>query len=510
MAREEVVRRLFREHGGVLSSAALVDVLNAYEKEVHVPLMPAPLLARLEAFVSANADLEIDCDAFLGLVRSLDAAGSERESVSGSEYDDTLLENSMDLLSASPDTTMQSEPPVTPAKHRGLQGDVYVSPQIMRSAFSEHDLLKNHSQDPGRSAVLRKLAKVNDALERLQMEHDHLAAEKNKLDVAHAHVQKELGAVRRDLCAALAADSLQKARIAELEHLAEVHEKETHAREAAVKRAASDLEDHTAMVRRLESDAQAHGAELAHLQRVCEEYAGEMAALHTTCDAQRDAIGGLEGTITVLEDANAAAERLRKEYDTFRTIHQDLESELALLREARADDAPVLALELGVLALGEGEGCVDAERTDPIEKGPHLLCARDTQVTEPDPKCEPDRMDAGQDSLSKEAASEEPRQHTPLSPALQGRDKHDNPPSAHATRHIFYCKPIISIHRRAVAQRAALVLFGVWLGLWVYYFLIRTASLRPFAALDKSWHDVNMLFDPQVRGEGAMYTLHVT
>ena len=452
---EGVVRRLFGRTA--LESAELPQVLRAYEDECGVPMMAPDLRHQVEAFASENAHLDIDCDAFIAMVRALhDNADSDV-----SDTDD-LLDNSLctDTDAASPDTTFESVSHGTP-KTKGLP----------RTAFSERDIASMRGEDERRSVLIRKLAQVNDVLERLQSEHDAVVATKDEQATAKQALERQCASLQRDLQRAHAHDQASTARAVELTTcLTEAQaECQTHKRRIERVQAELAVKQHVAVA--LEHQLEEQCQEMARMREKVDAAQADAAALQDTCAAQRMAIAKLEETIDTLEKSLAAVEQLQSEYAAFHAMHAELENEVAALR--REESTWSLAWELPTRRARSQSAppLTRWQRRDESEGGHMEATSEETQ----------------------EAPSSTTAQDLVLA-ATNERAGLDSTPKASPTATL----PPASRHALTALIRrwslpVGLVLLGVWLGIWLYFLVLRRAAMSL-----THWSEANRLPDPLV------------
>ena len=452
---EGVVRRLFGRTA--LESVKMPQVLRAYEEECGVPMMAPELLHQVEAFASENAHLDIDCDAFIAMVRALhDTADSDV-----SDTDD-LLDNSLctDADPASPDTTFESVSHEAP-KTKGLP----------RTAFSERDIASMRGEDERRSVLIRKLAQVNDVLERLQSEHDAVIATKDEQATAKQALERQCASLQRDLQKAHAHDQASTARAAELTTcLSEVQAQcQTHKRRIERVQAELAVKQHVAVA--LEHQLEEQGKEMTQLREQVNAAQADAATLQDTCLAQRTAIAKLEDTIDTLEKSLAAVEQLQSEYAAFHAMHAELENEVAALR--REESTWSLAWELPTRRARSQSAppLTRWQRRDESEKEPMEMTSGEMPrppvlATAQDVVLATTNERAGLDSTQKAGPT------ATLSPA---------------SRHVL----VASLLRRSLP--VGLVLLGVWLGIWLYFLVLRRTAMSL-----THWSEVNRLPDPLV------------
>lgn len=222
-----------------------------------------------------------------------------------------------------------------------------------------------------RAALIRKLAKVNESLEFLQAQYADLQADKAEQDAAHAALQRQAKALRRDLHEAHTHEHVLSTQIVELEsHVASLQQ-QRDTQLQAVRTMETQLSEQLARATDMEASEAQHLDELEALRATCDAYAVEVAHLRTRCDSQREAIANLETTVEALERAHADADRFEEEYHSSRVLHEQLQLELAAVRQAALVSVPVLASELcgaeelASAALTErGQGAVDTAHDD--------------------------------------------------------------------------------------------------------------------------------------------------
>lgn len=538
---EGLVRRLL---GPTAQASALPAVLRAYEKEAGAPMIPPALAPQIEQFSKENAALEIGCDTFLDLVKSLDTHESDSDV-------ENVLDNSLVQDLSSPDTTWEFEAPETPVKHSSPFA--LRTAGVTRSALSERDV-RAAGGDERRSALIRKLAHVNDALERLQAEHDEVVTQKEKQDHVVHTLERQCASLQRDLREAQAQEQVHNAKATELEQHAKDLREKHHAETKKARRAQADLERNVALASALEGEAKAHEDEVVRLQKQCVSYAADTNALHETCEAQRAAIAGLEEAVDTLEQAHVAAERLRVEYDTFQAMHAELENELASLKTGRCESPMVLAMELasigrraraqsapplpkgwerepGEVALGGSGAEAPSEPAD--DHAPEAGAAQanehaGTVLEHADKVSEQadivhEQVDKVHDQLHKasdqvQKASDQAKANDHALELAPSNEPHDAPtPNAHnSVLSLTSQAPLFSASTSVPfsAQHESLPAFGarskwpsplpahsfayglflvvgIWLGMWMYSLALRRAS-----PLHACWAEANLLHDP--------------
>ena len=349
---EGIVRALFHEHGGdKLSAIDLPRVLDAYTSTHGSPLVAGDIASQITSFARENSTLIIGIDEFLGMVRSL-----EQETDSSIDTSNTsLLFDGKGDSPSSPDTTLDSTPSESPAKHRSpFAPRTGACIPISSSSQRMSALLPVTRSDPdvasvsARSALIRKLARVNEQLERLQTEHQMLTTEKDHRSQECSALQREVHALRRDLRLTRDHEHTLEARVHELDESVVLLQSERDSQAKILRELDARMQQQLVSFAALETQDSEHVAQLRSMQSTCHAYLADIQNLRATCDAQREAMSSLESTVDALERVHADAERLQQQVDASRQVHEQLEQELSVLRNISAQTGPVLADDLAL------------------------------------------------------------------------------------------------------------------------------------------------------------------
>ena len=349
---EGIVRALFHEHGGdKLSAIDLPRVLDAYTSTHGSPLVTGDIASQITSFARENSTLIIGIDEFLGMVRSL-----EQETDSSIDTSNTsLLFDGKGDSPSSPDTTLDSTPSESPAKHRSpFAPRTGACIPISSSSQRMSALLPVTRSDPdvasvsARSALIRKLARVNEQLERLQTEHQMLTTEKDHRSQECSALQREVHALRRDLRLTRDHEHALEVRVHELDESVVLLQSERDSQAKILRELDARMQQQLVSFAALETQDSEHVAQLRSMQSTCHAYLADIQNLRATCDAQREAMSSLESTVDALERVHADAERLQQQVDASRQVHEQLEQELSALRNVSAQTGPVLAEDLAL------------------------------------------------------------------------------------------------------------------------------------------------------------------
>ncbi|WFC97993.1 hypothetical protein MYAM1_000714 [Malassezia yamatoensis] len=459
---ESVVRRLFK--GRALKAAKLPEVLQTYQDVSGAMIMSHELVDQVETFARENAEIEIDCDAFLSMLRSLHENDSDRSR----EDLDSMLDNSFHGGSITPDTTFEM--------------DIHSSPKtkgIPRSAFSERDIasIRAHDDrhDERRSVLIRKLAQVNDALERLQAEHDALIVLKDEQEKTQLSLQKQDKQLRRELHDASTREQSQTAEI----HLLRTQLTESEAKSQLSKRQAAlsktELEAKQEVILALENRAEEQEEEVVQWRKRCQHQINETNDLIETCTTQRSAINKLEQTIETIEQTHAATERLRSQYTAFHAMCSALNCETDKRLEAMRPTRPQSSTRdsLRYRPRSNSDSCLHISRKP----------ERSTEAYQP-------RLVAWTKPSSASPSNEIPANvtnkiGTPIS--MQNEHSFDLVSAsshAHDASAWYWLLPI------------GLVLLGIWAGIWAHWLALQFSTASPL-----HWIQANTPNDPVLLAE---------
>ncbi|WFD42077.1 hypothetical protein MPSI1_000715 [Malassezia psittaci] len=456
---ESVVRRLFK--GRALKAAKLPEVLQTYQDVSGAMIMSHELVDQVETFARENAEIEIDCDAFLSMLRAL----HENDSDHSREDWDSMLDNSFHAGSLTPDTTFEM--------------DIHSSPKtkgIPRSAFSERDIASirgnDDRQDERRSVLIRKLAQVNDALERLQAEHDALIVSKDDQEKTQISLERQCKQLRRELHDASTQEQSQVAEINLLRTQLTESEAKTQLSKRQAALSKTELEAKRQVILALENRAEEQEEEVVQWRKRCEHQINETNDLIETCATQRSAINKLEQTIETIEQTHAATERLRSQYAAFHAMCSALNCESDERLEAMRPLQPQSSTRdsLRYRPRSYSDSCISRQS----EKRTEAYQAKLLDWTQPPPP-----------STSNEIPPTATNKiGTPIS--MQNTHTFDQvSASSHApdASAWYWLLPI------------GLVLLGIWAGIWVHWLALQfsTASLR--------WVQANTPNDPVLFAE---------
>ncbi|WFD29630.1 hypothetical protein MSPP1_000640 [Malassezia sp. CBS 17886] len=542
----ELVRTLFGVEGAELPGKELPHVFRAYEAAAGAPLLDEAHATQVLAFAAENGAVHVAYDAFMGMVRGLEAdtepagGGAEPATEPAGDRVPTDTESAGGGASASANAAGTTTTPTTRtsqgrrrqrecavearAKHTSADS-IAASPERkprLAAADRTHTraVLPARGHEPGappspsartpdgRAALVRKLASLHGAWERLQDDHTRALASRDAHVEQVRTLQRLVHDLQRNASASQTHEALLTARLEKVEAAERQGTQRSAAQQTTIHALRAQIQDHTVASVRWDAQEAARNAELDSLRASCGAYAEAAADLQRTCDAQREAIAHLESTVETLESALDAAERLQSEYDAFRGIHEELERELVSLREAvdlnvemdggaLTDWKEEVPRETRIEAETEAHsaiaqsparvrgGSTDARHGSGADMAGDRVPPRGTTEFLTAPACPP--------------AEEKPTADKAMSPA-----PNDGLPTAPHTTALLQSLPhpplltpprLLSLALRA--QTLALVLAGIWLGIWVYYLALHI-SPHPLAhhALAQQWGDANRLDDP--------------
>lgn len=512
---ETLVRRLFAASARVagehtLESGSLPHVLDEYERAAHKPMLQEDVVKQVRTFAEEHPSLPIDCSEFLEMVRGLE---SETDAGSSARGD------------AAPPSGAAS---ASSSSSVGSEADSVLEDDATVHADSTADTSgMSLGSDAGGSdnGVLRsKLHMANTALERLHAQHEVLMTRNHERE---AQQEREVHRLRRDLRAADVERHRLQARVAELEpHVAELQRKYAEAHHTC-HTLESQLRTQRDRVQALEQESTERGEEVEAMRAHLVTLEQDTAELRRTCEAQREAIAGLEGVVSALEDAHAALERIRNERDTYERMHEELQLELAEVRQGKRGDGPgeaghSLEEELGGVGregdevpgdetVGEkadGSGSpVEAEPADeakPEEAEP----VDEVQPAEASPSSskahETDEADVAspptESAMLEDQPAENPTLPQPAKPAPAEPEKpiEAAEPSQAELFSTGYPPPSSSF---APASRSLgflsgrpsawpMLLLGIWLGIWISYL---SMAVFPPPSNAAAWNWANQL-----------------
>lgn len=453
---EGVVRTLFDEHGGdTLTAKDILDVMDSYTAKCGAPIVDGEVALQITTFARENSSLAIGVDEFLSMIRSLE---NETDSSTDDGSNASLFEGKQG--SATPDTTLDSVAPESPAKHRSAFAPRTPMPLPASTSriISKVPVTSSEPDVAGitaRSALIRKLARVNEQLDRLHSDHQILSHEKKLSDATCTSLQREINGLRRDLEQAHSHGFTLESRVHELEASITQIKEDRDTQRRSARQLDTHLQQQMASFSDLEKQEAEHVAQLTSLQTTCQAYVTDLHGLRATCDAQREAISGLEGIIHALERVHSDAEQLQQEVDHSRKIHEQLEQELRALHDVSEQPGPVLAEDLAPF----GEWTSSPE--EPVSDVHDHVAPTPSTATAPDPPT---------GTLTHAAEAQTAHNGT-----------HDTPPA----RLLW-----------SLMVHLLLVTTGIWLGLWIYHFSMLIMPAHVYQQLlDKRWFEANMLDD---------------
>ena len=455
---EGVVRALFHEHGGdTLIAKEIPDVMESYKTKCGAPIVDGEVALQITTFARENSSLAIGVEEFLGMIRSLENE-TDLSTDDGSNAS-LLFEGKQG--SATPDTTLDSMAPESPAKHRSAfapRAPIPLSAATSR-IVSKVPVTSSEPDVAGitaRSALIRKLARVNEQLDRLHSDHQVLSHEKKLSDATSTSLQREIYGLRRDLEQAHSHGHILEARVHELEECITQLKEDRDTQRRSARQLDTHLQQQLASFSDLEKQEAEHVAQLRSLQSTCQAYVTDLHGLRATCDAQREAISGLEGIIHALERVHSDAEQLQQEVDNSRKIHEQLEQELRALHDVSEQPGPILAEDLAPF----GEWASTSKE--------HVSELHDQATSTQSTPIAPDSPTA-----------------TPMTNIAEAQAINGDTQDTLKSRLLW-----------SLMVHLLLVTVGLWLGLWIYHLslLIMPAHIYQ-QLLDKRWFEANMLDD---------------
>lgn len=407
--------------------------------------MSADLTKQVTVFCKEHADVDMECDAFLHMVDSLDDSSDASTSVEDS------WENSAGKEHTSPDTTVDSEAPTTPSKSEWLLG----SPRTSVSP----------------SGLARKLAQTRRALDLLQMDHDTMTTAKTQQDSAVHNLERQCTLLRQSLDQAKTRAEDHTAYTDQLTSEVEKWRRMHQSEQNGAQHALAKLEDERTSALSLDAALQSQAESLEEYKVREQTYQAEVRSLRETCAAQHTAITGLEQAVATLEEAQLAADRLQGEYETFQTMYSELQTELQQLRWEPSTALP--ALDKAWVEPDRASAASTSLRR--VHSAPQLgrtvfqlplVSVRDMDVRK------------------KETQPRPPARRPLEAPARLDRPSALACTSPHAAAHV---------HSRWVQRGApwALLVVGAWLGIWLHHWAV-DGALRA----GRPWAEANVLYDP--------------
>lgn len=455
---EGVVRTLFHEHGGdTLTVKDILDVMDSYTTRCGTPIVDGEVALQITTFARENSSLAIGVDEFLSMIRSLE---NETDSSTDDGSNASLLFEGKQG-SATPDTTLDSMAPESPAKHRSAFAPrtPMPLPASTNRIISKVPVTSSEPDVAGitaRSALIRKLARVNEQLDRLHSEHQVLSHEKKLSDATCTSLQREIYGLRRDLEQAHSHGHILEARVHELEESITTIKEDRDTQRRSARQLDTHLQQQMASFSDLEKQEAEHVAQLTSLQATCQAYVTDLHGLRATCDAQREAISGLEGMIHALERVHSDAEQLQQEVDNSRKIHEQLEQELRALHDVSEQPGPVLAEDLAPF----GEWASTPK--EPVSDVHNQATPTQSILSAPDSPTA-----------------------TPMTHNAEAQTANDGTQDTPKPRLLW-----------SLRVHLLLVSVGLWLGLWIYHFSMLIMPAHVYQQLlDKRWFEANMLDD---------------